>query len=298
MQLSFLIESVTQPRKRTLGANITPHAPTSGAVDGLAEGVRLCGVQVIDMRQTVSWRFDGGCCSAVTTAPEREGQIVKTRVSEIIMEYLVKISKKARILELKRRHLKITDLTSYTPYPSRKIRRICACTSQETTKIQSLIRRIQENIQDKEIKYSGRDKEQPRSSINIKVDFPKRQRAAKTKSTKTSDGLAAIQSQLNSPRREIKKVNEKVYAAQVGCEICKGPHYTKDCPLKEEGKTLEEASYTQFGAPYQLRGLYRAARPGFYQRNNKNSSYPYRRQTIEESLIKFMAESAKRHEEN
>ncbi|GJR27183.1 hypothetical protein Tco_1103415 [Tanacetum coccineum] len=52
------------------------------------------------------------------------------------MDYLVKISKKARILELKQRHLKITVLTSYTPYPSRKIRRICACTSQETTKIQ------------------------------------------------------------------------------------------------------------------------------------------------------------------
>nr|GEW42741.1 hypothetical protein [Tanacetum cinerariifolium] len=41
----------------------------------------------------------------------------------VIMEYLVKISKKARILELKRRHLKITVLTSYTPYPSRRIRR-------------------------------------------------------------------------------------------------------------------------------------------------------------------------------
>ncbi|GKA48333.1 retrotransposon protein, putative, ty1-copia subclass [Tanacetum coccineum] len=54
--------------------------------------------------------------------------------STLIMEYLVKISKKARILELKRRHLKITVLTSNTPYPSRKIRRICACTSQKTTK--------------------------------------------------------------------------------------------------------------------------------------------------------------------
>ncbi|GKB24273.1 hypothetical protein Tco_0863674, partial [Tanacetum coccineum] len=41
----------------------------------------------------------------------------------VIMEYLVKISKKARILELKRRHLKITVLTSNTLYPSRKIRR-------------------------------------------------------------------------------------------------------------------------------------------------------------------------------
>ncbi|GJU92545.1 putative reverse transcriptase domain-containing protein [Tanacetum coccineum] len=49
-----------------------------------------------------------------------------TRDSIIIMEYLVKISRKARILELKRRHLKILTLTSYTPYPSRKIRCICA----------------------------------------------------------------------------------------------------------------------------------------------------------------------------
>ncbi|GJZ17845.1 ribonuclease H-like domain-containing protein [Tanacetum coccineum] len=42
----------------------------------------------------------------------------------LIMEYLVKISKKARILELKRRYIKITVLTTNTPYPSRKIRRL------------------------------------------------------------------------------------------------------------------------------------------------------------------------------
>nr|GEY01110.1 hypothetical protein [Tanacetum cinerariifolium] len=57
----------------------------------------------------------------------------------------------------------------------------------------------------------------------------------RTRSTETSDGLAAIQAQLNNLRREIKQVNKKVYAAQVGCELCKGPHYTKDCTLKEEG---------------------------------------------------------------
>ncbi|GJS85742.1 hypothetical protein Tco_0752283 [Tanacetum coccineum] len=89
--------------------------------------------------------------------------------------------------------------------------------------------------------------------------------SSRTRSTKTSDGLAAIQAQLNNLGREIKKVNEKVYAAQVGCELCKGPHYTKDCPQKEEGKILEEAYYTQFGAPYQPGGHDRAARPGFYQ---------------------------------
>nr|GEU86209.1 hypothetical protein [Tanacetum cinerariifolium] len=83
------------------------------------------------------------------------------------------------------------------------------------------------------------------------------------KSTKTYDGLAAIQAQLNNLGRDIKKVNEKVYVAQVGCEQCKGPYYTKDCPLKEEGKTLKEAYYTQF-----------------------------------ETLSKFTGESAKIHEEN
>nr|GEX59160.1 putative reverse transcriptase, RNA-dependent DNA polymerase [Tanacetum cinerariifolium] len=64
---------------------------------------------------------------------------------------------------------------------------------------------------------------------------------------------------------------------KVGCELCKGPHYTNDCPLKKEGKTLEEAYYTQFGTPYEPGGQYRAAGPRFYQRNNENSSYPERR---------------------
>ncbi|GJZ97777.1 hypothetical protein Tco_0670230, partial [Tanacetum coccineum] len=77
-----------------------------------------------------------------------------------IMEYLVKISKKTRILELKRRHLNITVLTTNTQYPSRKIRRIRACTPQKTTKETRSIRRIHRRrirrIQAMEIKYSGR----------------------------------------------------------------------------------------------------------------------------------------------
>ncbi|GKB41635.1 reverse transcriptase domain-containing protein [Tanacetum coccineum] len=120
---------------------------------------------------------------------------------------------------------------------------------------------------------------------------------SRTRSTKTSNELTAIQAQLNNLGREIKKVNEKVYVAQVGCEQCKGPYYTKDCPLKEEGKTLEKAYYTQFGAPFQGEG-YRATALGFYQRNNANPSYQERRQSIEETLSKFMGESEKRHEEN
>ncbi|GJX10889.1 hypothetical protein Tco_0200748 [Tanacetum coccineum] len=84
----------------------------------------------------------------------------------------------------------------------------------------------------------------------------------------------------------------------LGCESCNRPHYTKNYPLKEEGKTLEEAYYTQFGVPFPQGGRYRTAALGFYQRDNGNPSYQERRQTMEESLSKFMSESAKRHDEN
>nr|GEV19321.1 hypothetical protein [Tanacetum cinerariifolium] len=68
--------------------------------------------------------------------------------------------------------------------------------------------------------------------------------------TKTAiDAKVAILEMAEYSQKEIKKVNEKVYAAQVKCEQCKGPHYTKDWQFKEECKTLEEAYYTQFGAP-------------------------------------------------
>ncbi|GKC29859.1 hypothetical protein Tco_1037153 [Tanacetum coccineum] len=78
---------------------------------------------------------------------------------------------------------------------------------------------------------------------------------------------------------------------------CKGPHYTKDYPQKEEGKTLEEAYYTYFGGPFQGGG-YRATTPKYYQRNNANPSYQERRQSMKDTMSKFMSESAKRHEEN
>nr|GEY10233.1 hypothetical protein [Tanacetum cinerariifolium] len=96
----------------------------------------------------------------------------------------------------------------------------------------------------------------------------------------------------------IKKVDEKVYAAQVGCKSCNGPHYTKDYRLKGEGNTLEEAYYAQFGVPFPQGGRYRPDALGFYQRYNGNPSYQERRQTMEESLSKFMAESAKRRDDN
>ncbi|GKA19041.1 retrovirus-related pol polyprotein from transposon TNT 1-94 [Tanacetum coccineum] len=100
-------------------------------------------------------------------------------------------------------------------------------------------------------------------------------KTSRARSTETSDGLAAIQAQLNNLGREIKKVNEKVYVAQVGCEQCKGPHYTKDCPLKKEGCSSR-----------------------ILPKYNANPLYQERRQSMEETLTQFMNESAKRHEEN
>ncbi|GJS58725.1 hypothetical protein Tco_0653509 [Tanacetum coccineum] len=95
-------------------------------------------------------------------------------------------------------------------------------------------------------------------------------RTPKGRSTKTSDGLAAIQAQLNNLGREIKK---------------------------KKGKPLDKSYYTQFGGPFQGGG-YRATAPGYYQRNNANPSFQERRQSMEDTLSKFMSESAKRHEEN
>ncbi|GKB77952.1 hypothetical protein Tco_0944847 [Tanacetum coccineum] len=62
-------------------------------------------------------------------------------------------------------------------------------------------------------------------------------------------------------------------------------------------KTLEESYYAQFGGPFQGGG-YRATTPRYYQRNNANPSYQERRQSMEDTLSKFLSESAKRHEEN
>ncbi|GKB05726.1 hypothetical protein Tco_0833921 [Tanacetum coccineum] len=117
-------------------------------------------------------------------------------------------------------------------------------------------------------------------------------------SIKAAYAKKAIQDMTDHSQKWHNKLNERVYAAQVRCELCNGPHYTKDCPLKEEGKTLEEAHYTQFGVPFPQGGRYRAAAPGLYQRDNGNPLYQERRQTIEESLSKFMAEFVKRHDEN
>ncbi|GKC21919.1 hypothetical protein Tco_1024069 [Tanacetum coccineum] len=122
--------------------------------------------------------------------------------------------------------------------------------------------------------------------------------SSRTISTETSDGLAAIQAQLNNLGREIKKVNEKSVRCSGRMRIMQETTLHKGFSTKGRRKNFRRSLLYTVGAPYQPGGQYRAARPGFYQRSNGNSSYPDRRPSLEESLTKFMAESAKRHEEN
>ncbi|GKB09602.1 ribonuclease H-like domain-containing protein [Tanacetum coccineum] len=62
--------------------------------------------------------------------PVDNHQIYFPESYSIIMEYLVNISKRRAFWSLNEDILKINILTTNTPYPSRKIRRICACTHQ------------------------------------------------------------------------------------------------------------------------------------------------------------------------
>ncbi|GJV18110.1 protein kinase-like domain, concanavalin A-like lectin/glucanase domain protein [Tanacetum coccineum] len=236
------------------------------------------------------------------------------------IRYLMKLKSRAKDeggVTLTKRHafwslnediLKITVLTTNTSYPSRKIRRIYACTHQRPRK-QDPIRRIQER-QYAVFKLYGNKifwkisnvvptprnpqyavsntldtppKTEDKDSFELKGQFLKELRDNTFSGLDHKDanehiekvleivdlfhipnitidqevvlfynGLDVATRQIIDSRGAIpsktaanaKQVNEKVYAAQVGCEQCKGPHYTKDCPLKEEGKTLEEAYYT------------------------------------------------------
>ncbi|GKD25313.1 synaptobrevin, longin-like domain protein, partial [Tanacetum coccineum] len=188
-------------------------------------------------------------------------------IPAVIMEYLVNISKMRALWSLNKDILKIAILKTNTPYPSRKIRRICSCIHQRPQRNKAQYAEVI-------LFYNGLEIP-TRQILDSRGAIPSKT-AADAKNSHPRNG------------REIKKVNEKVYTTQVRCEQCKGPHYTKDCPLKEEWKTLEEAYYTQFGGPFQGGG-YRAAALRFYQRNNANPWYQERRQSMEDTLSKFMS---------
>ncbi|GJW12694.1 hypothetical protein Tco_1578521 [Tanacetum coccineum] len=99
--------------------------------------------------------------------------------------------------------------------------------------------------------------------------------------------LAAIQAQLNNIGREIKKVNEKVYATQVGCELCKGPHFSTDLPIKGRRENLEEAYYNRLVHLFQG-GCYRATALGFIPEERLQTLlYPRTKKSMEKDPESF-----------
>nr|GEW92234.1 hypothetical protein [Tanacetum cinerariifolium] len=146
----------------------------------------------------------------------------------LIMEYLVKISKKARILELKQRNMKNTDSdiqyavsnkedTAYlclhftkdhegntinTPYPSPDFDLF---SDQEDYSEEEVTETMAETME----QYMSKTRANYGSGVPSKKWLNTLKKwhngTSRTRSTETSDGLTAIQAQLNNLRREIKK---------------------------------------------------------------------------------------------
>ncbi|XP_071699387.1 uncharacterized protein [Rutidosis leptorrhynchoides] len=54
--------------------------------------------------------------------------------------------------------------------------------------------------------------------------------------TETSDELASVKAQLATFKRQMYSMTKEMHAIKVGCELCQGPHLTKDC----NQETMEE----------------------------------------------------------
>ncbi|GJY90164.1 zf-CCHC domain-containing protein [Tanacetum coccineum] len=96
-------------------------APESDETIRLAEESisKLCKTTV----KPYDYRKQNSLYELSTPQTKKSHEQFKASMIPIIMEYLGKISKKAHIVELKQRNMEKLILTSYTPYPLRKIRR-------------------------------------------------------------------------------------------------------------------------------------------------------------------------------
>ncbi|GJS08805.1 hypothetical protein Tco_0365601 [Tanacetum coccineum] len=98
-----------------------------------------------------------------------------------------------------------------------------------------------------------------------------------SRSSSSNDGLVSLVNKLDNLGRDMKKLKESVYAIQVGCQICKGPHLDKDYPFNEEVKQVKEVRYGEFGQTTPFNGnnggKFRVGPPGYYTKTNNRPSY-------------------------
>ncbi|GJR63891.1 hypothetical protein Tco_0009956, partial [Tanacetum coccineum] len=114
----------------------------------------------------------------------------------------------------------------------------------------------------------------------------------------SNDGLAALVNKLENLGRDMKKLKESVHVIQVRCQICKGPHLDKDCPLNEKVKQVKEVRYGEFRRTTPFNGndggKFRVGPPGYYTKTDNRPPYGERRQSLEELLAKHQEEYARR----
>ncbi|GJS28499.1 zinc knuckle CX2CX4HX4C containing protein [Tanacetum coccineum] len=81
--------------------------------------------------------------------------------------------------------------------------------------------------------------------------------------------------------------------------IRRGAHLNKDCPLKEEVKSIEEAKYGKFGrhSPFSNGAKYCVGPPGYYIRMENRPPVREKRPSLEELMNKHLEESTRRRTE-
>ncbi|XP_071704002.1 uncharacterized protein [Rutidosis leptorrhynchoides] len=113
-------------------------------------------------------------------------------------------------------------------------------------------------------------------------------RSSYVASTETSDELASVKAQLASVKRQMESMTKEMHAMKVGCELCQGPHLTKDC---NQATMEEQVNYlgNQYNNQYQggSSGYQRNGPPGFVNRN-QNQSYEDNGPSLEELLRGFI----------
>ncbi|KAJ9562340.1 hypothetical protein OSB04_007500 [Centaurea solstitialis] len=115
-----------------------------------------------------------------------------------------------------------------------------------------------------------------------------------------SEELAAMKNKQVRFERKIEELIKSVHALQVGCEECKGPHLTKDCPNKPM-MTPEEVNFLNRG-DYQGRWNnnrnFNQRPPDFFapnQQNQRTDGEP--RMSLEDRLFQFMESQKKLNQE-
>ncbi|GJR79290.1 hypothetical protein Tco_0150075 [Tanacetum coccineum] len=115
----------------------------------------------------------------------------------------------------------------------------------------------------------------------------------------SSEGITAIVNKLENLGRDTKKLKENVHAIQVGCQNCGGAHLDKNCPLKEEVKSVKEAKYGRvFTIISPSNGAkYRVCPPRYYTRMDNRPPFGEKRSSLEELMNKHLEESTRRRAE-